>query len=155
LTRPARLARFAGHRAVLRFGNCDPSRPAASPRPASCKEQLFEVRDQLEQERQERERVSAALAFIKRQDPNGHEEDEPPPRENGGPAHKTRVEGEDNVYSRRHADGSIVYLVLWTEDGKPKSKTVGEDLADALALRDELRERGLISRRARPAVKAA
>jgi hypothetical protein len=23
--------------------------------------------------------------------------------------------------------------VLWTENGKPKSKTVGEDLADALA----------------------
>jgi hypothetical protein len=46
---------------------------------------------------------------------------------------KTRVEGEDNIYFRRHADGSIVYLVLWTEDGKPKSKTTGGDLADALA----------------------
>jgi hypothetical protein len=115
---------------------------------------LVEVRDQLEHDRREQERVSAALGFLKRQDHNGHE-DEPPPTEDSGPADKTRVEGEDNIYSRRHADGSIVYLVLWTEDGKPKSKTVGEDLADALALRDELRERGLISRKARPAARAA
>jgi hypothetical protein len=72
-------------------------------------------------ERQERERVSAALGFLRRQGSNDNEDDVPS-TEDTGSADKTRVEGEDNVYLRRHADGKTVYLVLWTEEGKAQEQ---------------------------------
>jgi hypothetical protein len=56
---------------------------------------------------------------------------------------------------KEHADGSRVFEVGYTEDGKKCFATTGPDLADALALRDRLMDEGKISRRARPAAKAA
>lgn len=75
----ARLARFARLSRGSAIRKIVIKSSGTSPRPARCTEQLVQVRDQLEQERWELERLTAALSFLKRQGDNGHEEEEGPP----------------------------------------------------------------------------
>ncbi|MEZ5078400.1 MAG: hypothetical protein R2725_13270 [Solirubrobacterales bacterium] len=55
---------------------------------------------------------------------------------------RTRVDGHEGIYYREARDGSVVYQIGWSENGKQRWKTVGTDLQKAIDLRAQLSANG-------------